>query len=103
MRAESSIKKAKHGDIVMTARSYYVLCMSYLLIPVIIFCTGFLKLYIGIPMALAFAALLVFAVRGPGYKNSIGKDFIKLPLSYVIICVVIAVLLSLVTGIDECV
>ena len=101
MRAESSIKKAKHGDIVMTARSYYVLCMSYLLIPVIIFCSGFLKLYIGIPMAIAFAALLVFAVRGPGYKNIIGKDFIKLPLSYVIICVVIAVLLSLVTGIGE--
>ena len=101
MRSESSIKKARQGDIVMTARSYYVLCMSYLLLPVLIFCIGYLKFYIGIPMALAFAALLVFAVKGPGYKKSIGKPFIKLPLKHIIICAVIAVGVSLITGIGE--
>ena len=78
-----------------------ILCMSFLLIPVLIFCAGYLRLYIGIPVALVFVALLVFAVRGPGYKFSSLKEFIKLPWSYVIICIVLALLLSFVTGIGE--
>ena len=101
MRSESSIKKARQGDIVMTARSYYVLCMSYLLIPLLIFCIGYLKLYIGIPMALAFAGLFVFAAKGSGYKKSISREFIRLPLKYVIICALIAIGLSFITGIGE--
>ena len=102
MRSEKVIKqKAGLGALVMTARTYYILCMSFLMIPVLIFCAGYLKPYIGIPMALAFVALLVFAVRGPGYKASALKEFIKLPWSYVIICIVIAIGLSFVTGIGE--
>ena len=102
MRSEEAIKKkAGLGALVMTARTYYILCMSFLMIPVLIFCAGYLRLYIGIPVALVFVALLVFAVRGPGYKSSSLKEFIKLPWSYVIICIVLALLLSFVTGIGE--
>ena len=102
MRSEEAIKKkAGLGALVMTARTYYILCMSFLMIPVLIFCAGYLRPYIGIPMALVFIALLVFAVRGPGYKSSALKEFIKLPWSYVIICIVLALLLSFVTGIGE--
>ena len=102
MRSEKVIKqKAGLGALVMTARTYYILCMSFLMIPVLIFCAGYLKPYIGIPMALAFVALFVFAVRGLGYKASALKEFIKLPWSYVIICIVIAIGLSFVTGIGE--
>ena len=98
MRSEEAIKKkAGLGALVMTARTYYILCMSFLMIPVLIFCAGYLRLYIGIPVALVFVALLVFAVRGPGYKSSSLKEFIKLPWSYVIICIVLALLLSFVT------
>lgn len=102
MRSEEAIKKkAGLGALVMTARTYYILCMSFLMIPVLIFCAGYLRPYIGIPLALVFIALLVFAVRGPGYKSSALKEFIKLPWSYVVICAVLALLISLITGVGE--
>ncbi len=103
MRSESSIKTKRSGlgELVMTARTYYCLCMSFLIIPVLIFCAGYLKPYIGIPLALVFAGLVVFAVKGYGDKDKDAKELVRLPWKYVVICAVIAVAISFITGVGE--
>ena len=63
-------------------RLWYGLAAGFLVIPVIVFCLGYLRWYVGIPFAFCFAALSVVSVlectkpaAGKSELASNAKDF----------------------------
>ena len=54
-------KKEKKG-ISIPFRLWYALTVGFLVIPVIVFCTGYLRWYVGIPLALLFAGFSIYSV-----------------------------------------
>lgn len=87
-------------------RTFWALSLGFLVLPVIIFFTGYLRPLAGIPIALLFAFAYAMSIRdctSDQKKVQLSKDStaIKIPLGYLIGFAVTAVLLSLVSGIGE--
>lgn len=87
-------------------RAFWAMSLGFLALPVIIFFTGYLRPYIGIPAALLFILALVLSVRDCTYDQnktvlSEKERSVKIPVSYLIGFAVTAVVLSYVSGIGE--
>ena len=99
-------KKEKKG-VKIPFRLWYALTVGFLVIPVIVFCTGYLRWYVGIPLAVLFAGFSVYAVidctkpaAGKTMLEENCKDFF-IPLKYLIGFALFAVFLSYFAGIGE--
>ena len=75
-------------------RAFWAMSLGFLALPVIIFFTGYLRPYIGIPAALLFILALVLSVRDCTYDQnktvlSEKERSVKIPVSYLIgfVCV----------------
>ena len=99
-------KKEQKG-VKIPFRLWYALTVAFLVIPVIVFFAGYLKWYIGIPLAVLFAAFSVYTVTGCT-KPASGKtllaentgDFV-VPVGYLIGFALFAVFLSYFSGVGE--
>lgn len=85
---------------------FWALCLGFLALPVVIFFTGYLRPYVGIPLALLFIFAFVLSVRDctkDQEKKLLSRDEtdIKIPVGYLIGFAVTAVVLSLVSGVGE--
>ena len=100
-------KKKKAGEIRIPFRLWYALAVAFLAIPIVIFCLGYLRWYVGIPFALCFAGFSVYSVidctkpaKGkPELASRTGDITIK--LKYLIGFAVFAVFLSYFMGVGE--
>ena len=54
--------KKEKGIVKIPFRLWYAMAVAFLVIPVIIFCLGYLRWYVGIPFALCFAFFSVYSV-----------------------------------------
>jgi len=88
-------------------RLWYALTTGFLVIPVIIFCAGYLRWYFGIPLAVLFAAFSVYAVidctkyaAGRTQLLENASDFV-IPLKYLMGFAVFALFLSYFSGVGE--
>ena len=94
------------GTVTLSYRVFFTLCILFLVLPVLIFCIGYLRPLIGITFAVAFSGMSAIAVldcmKAPGGTelNKREKD-ILIPVKYLVIFAVAAVLVSLVTGVGE--
>lgn len=84
----------------------YASAILFLTIPLLMFFIGYLRFAVGIPLTLAFLAILFYAISDclndpNGVKLSDKSKEIKIPLSYLIGCAVTALLISFVTGVGE--
>ena len=80
--------------------------LGFIALPIIIFFLGYLRLYVGIPLALLFILAYVLSVRDASKdqeKNLLSRNDtdIKIPVGYLIGFAVTAVVLSLVSGVGE--
>lgn len=87
-------------------KTFWALSLGFLALPVVIFFTGYLRYYVGIPLALLFILAFVLSVRDctkDQEKKLLSKDdtAIRIPLGYLIGFAVTAVVLSLVSGVGE--
>lgn len=87
-------------------KTFWALCLGFLALPILIFFTGYLRYYIGIPLALLFVAAYALSVRdcAKDQERSLLKKEetdIKIPVGYLIGFAVTAVVLSLVSGVGE--
>ena len=87
-------------------RVFWALALGFLVLPVVIFFTGYLRLYVGLPLAALLIGVYILSVRDcvkDQEKTLLSSDntAIKIPVSYLIGFVVTAVLLSLVSGVGE--
>lgn len=88
-------------------RMWYGLAVGFIVIPVIVFCLGYLRWYVGIPFAFCFAALSAVAVlecrkpaAGRTELTSNAKEIV-IPLKYLIGFAVFAVFLAWFSGVGE--
>lgn len=100
-------RKKTASGIKMPFRLWYALATGFLVIPVIIFCLGYLRWYAGIPFALCFAGFSVYAVMdctkqggGKTTLESNTKDFV-IPLKYLIGFGLFAIFLAYFSGVGE--
>lgn len=100
-------RKSASKGIKIPFRLWYGFAVSFLAIPVIVFCLGYLRWYVGIPFALCFAGFSVYAVMdctkpaaGRAELASITGDFI-IPAGYLIGFAVFAVFLAWFSGVGE--
>ena len=87
-------------------KAFLALSLGFLVLPVIIFFTGYLRLYVGIPLSLLLITAYVLAVLDSvkdQEKNLIASDdtVIKIPVSYLIGFAVTAIAVSFVSGVGE--
>lgn len=99
-------KKEKKG-INIPYRLWYALTVGFLVIPVIVFAAGYLRWYIGIPVAVMFAGFSVYTVidctKPAAGKTALAvntSDFV-IPLKYLIGFALFAVFLSWFSGVGE--
>ena len=100
-------RKKEATGIKIPFRLWYALAVGFLVIPVIIFCLGYLRWYVGIPFALCFAGFSVYAVmdctKQGGGKTTLEantKDFV-IPLKYLIGFALFAIFLAYFSGVGE--
>ena len=100
-------RKTEKAAVSIPFRLWYGLTVGFLVIPVIIFFAGYLRWYIGVPLALCMLGFAVYAVidctkpaGGRPELSSRVKD-IKIPLPYLIGFAAFAVFLSYFSGIGE--
>ena len=95
-------------DIFVRRDIYFIICAAYLTIPIVIFLAGNLKLYIGIPAALAMIACAVFSCRD--FCKNADKKLpdkadpsygMKMPLKYLIVLAVVSLIPVFVSGVGE--
>ena len=84
-------------------KAYLGIVGAYLIIPIIVFFLGYLKLPIGILLSLAVAALLVLAIRDcnsnpDGLKTDHSLAF---PIKFLIISAVFALIVTVLSGVGE--
>ncbi|MBP5775063.1 MAG: hypothetical protein J6W36_05150, partial [Clostridiales bacterium] len=70
-------------------KTFWALSLGFLALPVVIFFTGYLRYYVGIPLALLFVLAFVLSVRDctkDQEKKLLSKDdtAIKIPVGYLI-------------------
>ena len=87
-------------------KAFWAVSLGFIALPVIIFFLGYLRLYIGIPLALLFILAYVLSVRDASKDQekkllSRNDTDIKIPVGYLIGFAVTAVVLSLVSGVGE--
>ena len=95
-------------EILVRRDVFFAICAAYLTIPIVIFLTGYLKPWIGIPAALLMMVCTVFSCRdfckGPEKKlsdQSSSFTGMKMPLKYLIILAVISLVTVFVSGVGE--
>ena len=95
-------------DIFVRRDIFFIICAAYLTIPIVIFLAGNLKLYIGIPAALAMIACAVFSCRD--FCKNADKKLpdkadpsygMKMPLKYLIVLAVVSLIAVFVSGVGE--
>ena len=84
----------------------YASIVLFLTIPLFMFFMGYLKLIVGIPLTLIFGGLLLYAVSDcandpDGHKLSLSETTLEVPVSYIIVFAVTALLISYVSGVGE--
>ncbi|MBO4449997.1 MAG: hypothetical protein J5777_05390 [Clostridiales bacterium] len=87
-------------------KAFWAVSLGFIALPIIIFFTGYLRLYIGIPLALLFIFAYVLSVRDASRdqeKNLLSRNDtdIKIPVGYLIGFALTAVILSYVSGVGE--
>lgn len=92
--------------ITVSFKTFWALSLGFLALPIIIFFIGYLRPYVGIPLALLFVSAFVLSVRDSvkdQSKKLLSKDdtVIKIPVGYLIGFALTAVILSLVSGVGE--
>lgn len=92
--------------ITISLRAFWALGLGFLALPIIIFFTGYLRPYVGIPIALLFLAVFVLSVRDCTKDQektllSSGDTAIKIPVSYLIGFAFTAVAVSYVSGVGQ--
>ncbi|MBR3464381.1 MAG: hypothetical protein IKH23_04850 [Clostridiales bacterium] len=94
------------GTVTISYRVFFLLCLIFLMLPVLIFCLGYLRPQIGIALAVAFSGMTAISVM-ECIKTSDGTELEKstrdilIPVKYLIIFAVAAVAVSLITGVGE--
>ena len=84
----------------------YASIVLFLTVPLFMFFMGYLKLIVGIPLTLIFGGLLLYAVSDcandpDGHKLSLSETTLEVPVSYIIVFAVTALLISYVSGVGE--
>ena len=103
-RKDSVTKKT--GTVSVSYRAFYAACLIFLTLPVIIFCLGYLRPLIGITLMLCFAGMCAISImecmNGPdGSRLEKQASVIEIPVKFLILFAVTAVVVSLVTGVGE--
>jgi len=100
-------RKTEKAAVKIPFRLWYGLTVGFLVIPVIVFLAGYLRWYVGVPLALCMLAFSVYVVidctKPAGGRTQLSdkaKD-IKIPLSYLIGFALFAVFLSYFAGVGE--
>ncbi len=83
------------GNITLSGRAVSLAALAWLVIPVIIFCAGYLKIVPAILFSLIFLGVTVFAVRG------MADEKFEIPVKYIIGFAVLAVFISILSGVGE--
>lgn len=78
----------------------------FLLLPVIIFCIGYLRPLMGITLTICFAGIAALSVmeclrKTDGTVLDRGGTMIEIPVKYLVVFAITAVLVSLITGVGE--
>ena len=92
-------------NIRISYKSFFILAVTYLTLPVLIFFLGYLKIWLGI----IFSAVLVFAIflavkdcmKGPDGNTLELKNDISFPLSFIIAAVIFAIFVTITNGVGE--
>lgn len=105
-KGKSSETGSSKGAVSVSYRVFFTICILFLLLPVIIFCLGYLRPLIGLALAVAFSGMAVIAVldcmKSPDGKELDSRDKeILIPVKFLVIFAVAAVAVSLVTGVGE--
>lgn len=84
----------------------YASIILFLSVPLFIFFLGYLRLSVGIPLTLLFAGIVLYCVSDclndpNGTKLSRSENDLKIPVSYLIGYAVIALAVSLISGVGE--
>lgn len=90
----------------LSYKSFFCICLMFLLLPVIIFCLGYLKTGFGIVLSFCFAGIAAISVmecqqKPDGTALSKADTMIEIPVKYLVIFAVTAVVVSIVTGVGE--
>ena len=91
------------GTVRLTYKTFFCMAGLYLIIPVLIFFIGYLKLSVGIICSLAVAAVFFFAVRDCS-RDADGKltdSSFDLPVKFLVIACIYAVIVTILTGVGE--
>ena len=102
----SAVSAHSKGAVSLSYRGFFCACLLFLVIPVIIFCLGYLKPLIGFTLAVCFAGMtaisLMDCMKDPD-GNPLDKrnTAIEIPLKYLIVFIMTAVVVSLITGVGE--
>ena len=96
----------KRGTLSISYRAFYAACLIFLVLPVIVFCLGYLRPLIGITLMLCFAGMCAISVMEcmddpEGNKLEKQTEMINVPLRFLIVFAVTALAVSLITGVGE--
>jgi len=83
------------GNVAVNYRVFSAIVLAWLVIPVIIFCAGYLRIIPAIIFSLIFLGVTVFAVRG------VPDERFEIPVKYIIGFAVLAVFISILSGVGE--
>ena len=94
------------GTVSVSYKVFFLASLLFLVIPVILFCLGYLRPLIGFTLAVCFAgmtAIAFFDCVKDADGNLLDKQsiMIEIPVRYLVIFAVSAVLVSLITGVGE--
>jgi len=105
-KGKTSETGSSKGTVTVSYRVFFTLCLVFLLLPVIIFCLGYMRPLIGLTLAVAFTGMGFIAVldcmRSPEGKELDSREkAILIPVKYLIIFALAAVAVSFITGVGE--
>ena len=103
-RTDSLTKK--QGCISFSYRAFFFACLAFLILPVIIFCLGYLRPLVGITLMICFAGMCAISVMEcmtdpSGNKLEKQDKMIQIPVRFLIIFAITAVAVSVITGVGE--
>ena len=100
-------RKTEKPGVIIPFRLWYGLTVGFLVLPVIVFLTGYLRWYVGIPLTICmilFSVITIYECTKPaGGKTLLESNIkgIKIPLGYLIGFAVFAVFLAYFSGVGE--
>ena len=109
---DSSVSKKKggakktQGTVSLSYSAFYLSCLTFLILPVFIFCLGYLRPLIGITLTVCFLGMSAISVmecmKDPdGNRLEDQAEMISIPVKFLIIFAITAVAVSLITGVGE--